>query len=119
MKMAVAAHDRKQLLRRGRNLEYFTVAYNSVEGIVSIVAGLIAGSVSLTGFGLDSFIELTSGAALLWRFRQDLNESRRQAAERDTLRIVGWCFVALAVYVASDSTLTLIRHESSERSILG
>jgi divalent metal cation (Fe/Co/Zn/Cd) transporter len=119
MKMAVAAHGRNQLLQRGRNLEYFTIAYNSVEGIVSIVAGLMAGSVSLTGFGLDSFIEVTSGAALLWGFHQDLNESRRQAAERGTLRIVGWCFIALAVYVACDSTLTLVRRESSERSILG
>ena len=47
--------------------------YNSLEGLVSIVAGAIAGSVSLIGFGLDSIIEVTSGAALLWRLHHDLN----------------------------------------------
>lgn len=111
--------DRPEFVRRGRMLEYFTVAYNSVEGLVSIVAGLIAGSVSLTGFGLDSVIEVTSGAALLWRFKHDGTESRRETSERITLRIVGWCFLALAAYVASDSLLTLVRHEMPDRSIPG
>jgi hypothetical protein len=59
-----ATADRSQLVQLGRLLEYFTVAYNSLEGLISIVAGLIAGSVSLLGFGLDSIIEVTSGAAL-------------------------------------------------------
>ena len=117
--MAVAASDRSQLVQRGRVLEYFTVGYNTVEGLVSIIAGLIAGSVSLVGFGLDSFIEVTSGTALLWRLHHDWNETRREAIERITLRIVGSCFIALAVYIAFDSGLTLVRHEKSERSIPG
>ena len=115
--MAIATTDRRQLVQRGRRLEYFTIAYNSAEGLISIVAGLIAGSVSLVGFGLDSIIEVTSGAALLWRLHQDWNESRREAVERITLRIVGWCFIALAAYVAADSGLTLVQHEKPERSI--
>jgi divalent metal cation (Fe/Co/Zn/Cd) transporter len=117
--VAVLAINRSQLVRRGRKLEYFTVAYNSLEGLVSIMAGLIAGSVSLVGFGLDSIIEVTSGLALLWRLHHDLNESRREAVERITLRIVGWCFVTLAVYVAFDSGWTLLQHEKPERSIPG
>jgi divalent metal cation (Fe/Co/Zn/Cd) transporter len=117
--MAVAVINRSQLVQRGRFLEYFTVAYNSIEGLVSIIAGLVAGSVSLVGFGLDSIIEVTSGAALLWRLHHDLNPSRREAVERITLRVVGWCFVALAIYIASDSSVTLVRHEKPERSILG
>ena len=60
-------------IQRGRRLEYFTIAYNSLEGLVSIVAGLLAGSVSLVGFGLDSLIEVTSGATLRWRLHHDLN----------------------------------------------
>lgn len=100
-------------------LEYFTVAYNTAEGLISIIAGLIAGSVSLLGFGLDSLIEVTSGVALLWRLHQDADESRREAVERISLRIVGGCFLALAVYVTYDSSLTLVRHETPERSILG
>ena len=117
--MALAAAERSQLVQRGRTLEYFTIAYNGVEGLVSIVAGLIAGSVSLVGFGLDSIIEVTSGVALLWRLHHDLNESRREVVEQITLRVVGSCFVALAVYVAFDSGWTLLQHEKPERSIPG
>jgi len=54
-------------VRRGRRLEYFTIAWNSLEGLVAILSGLIAGGIALVGFGLDSLIEVTSGAALLWR----------------------------------------------------
>ena len=111
--------SRSALVRRGQRLEYFTIAYNSAEGLVSIVAGLIAGSVSLIGFGLDSLIEVTSGAALLWRLHHDLDHSRREQVERTTLRIVGWCFVALALYILYESGSTLIRHEAPERSIPG
>ena len=117
--MAIASPTRHDLVRRGHRLEYFTIAYNSAEGLVSIVAGIIAGSVSLIGFGLDSLIEVTSGAALLWRLHHDLDHSRREQVERITLQIVGWCFVALAVYIAYESGSTLIRHESPERSIPG
>jgi divalent metal cation (Fe/Co/Zn/Cd) transporter len=111
--------NRQDLVRRGQRLEYFTIVYNSVEGLVSIVAGLIAGSVSLIGFGLDSGIEVASGVALLWRLHHDLNRSRREQVERITLRIVGWCFVALAVYIAYESGSTLIRRAPPERSIPG
>ena len=62
---------RQAYVTRGQRLEYFTIAYNSLEGLTSIVAGLIAGSVSLLGFGLDSMIEVASGAALLRRLRRD------------------------------------------------
>ena len=111
--------NRQDLVRRGQRLEYFTIGYNSVEGLVSIVAGVIAGSASLIGFGLDSVIEVASGVALLWRLHHDLNPSRREQVERITLRIVGWCFVALALYVGYESGYTLIRHEPPERSIPG
>jgi divalent metal cation (Fe/Co/Zn/Cd) transporter len=111
--------SRIQLIRRGQRLEYFTIGYNSLEGLVSIVAGAIAGSVSLIGFGLDSIIEVTSGAALLWRLHHDLNQSRRERVERTALRIVGGCFVALAAYIAYESATTLVGHEVPERSIPG
>jgi divalent metal cation (Fe/Co/Zn/Cd) transporter len=111
--------NRQHLVRRGRQLEYFTIAYNSAEGLVSIVAGIVAGSVALVGFGLDSVIEVASGTALLWRLHHDLDASRRKQVERTTLRIVGWCFVALALYLTYESCSTLILHESPERSIPG
>jgi len=105
---------RQALIRQGQRLEY-----NSAEGLVSIVAGLIAGSVSLVGFGLDSIIEVASGAALLWRLHHDINKSRREQVERTTLRIVGWCFTALALYILYESGSTLIGHKAPERSLPG
>jgi divalent metal cation (Fe/Co/Zn/Cd) transporter len=117
--MAIASPTRSDLVRHGQRLEYFTIAYNSAEGFISIIAGLIAGSVSLIGFGLDSIIEVASGAAMLWRLHHDLDHSRREQVERTTLRIVGWCFIALALYIAYQSGSALIGHEIPERSIPG
>src|SRR5882724_2028040 len=110
---------RHELVRRGQRLEYFTVAWNCLEALVSIVAGAIAGSVSLIGFGLDSIIEVTSGAALLWRLHHDLDQSRRERVERITLRVVGGCFVALAAYILYESGSTLLGHKGPDRSIPG
>src|SRR5258708_39910224 len=92
------AISRHQLVRRGEKLEYFTIGWNSIEALVSIVAGVFAGSVSLIGFGLDSLIDVTSGAALLWRVRHDLDPFRREVIEGETLRIGGWWFVGPAAY---------------------
>src|SRR5260370_20197916 len=114
-----AAVSRQQSVNRGEKLEYFTIVWNSLEGLVSIVAGIFAGSVSLVGFGLDSLIEVTSGAALRWRLHHDLDPSRREHIERKTLRVVGLRFVALALYIAYDSAASLIRHEASARSLPG
>jgi divalent metal cation (Fe/Co/Zn/Cd) transporter len=111
--------SRADLILKGRRLEYFTIAYNTLEALVSIAAGLNAGSVSLVGFGLDSVIEVASGAALLWRLRHDLNPLRREKVERTTLKIVGWCLIALAVYIASESALTFVRREPPGRSLPG
>ena len=61
-----AALNRQALVRLGQRLEYFTVVWNGLEALVSIVAGIIAGSVALVGFGLDIVIEMASGLALLW-----------------------------------------------------
>jgi hypothetical protein len=104
---------------RGQRLEYFTIGYNSAEGLVSIVAGFIAGSVSLIGFGLDSVIEVASGAALLWRLHHDLSAIQREQVERTTLRVVGGSFVALALYILYESGSTLILQKAPERSIVG
>ena len=92
---------------------------NSLEALVSLSAGIIAGSVALVGFGLNSVIEVASGAALVWRLQHDLDARRRAQVERTTLRIVGWCFIALAVYIIYESGSTLIRHEAPDESIGG
>ena len=107
------------MVQRGRRLEYFTIAWNTLEGLVAIAAGAIAGSVSLVGFGIDSFIEVTSGAALLWRMSADTDELRRERIERITLRIVGACFLALAVYVGYEATSDLFGKKAPEHSLPG
>ena len=71
------SETREARVRRGFRLQYFTIAYNSLEGLISVAAGLFAGSVSLIGFGFDSLIEVTSGAAVLWRLRHDRDTARR------------------------------------------
>jgi divalent metal cation (Fe/Co/Zn/Cd) transporter len=62
---------------------------------------------------------VTSGTALLWRLNRDWNPAQRESAERTTLRIVGFCFIALAIYVVYESGSILLRHEAPERSIPG
>jgi len=87
---------RQAVAHRGRRLEYFTIVWNSLEGLIAVAAGIVAGSISLVGFGMDSFIEVTSGATLLWRMSVDADVESRERNERLSFRIVGICFVALA-----------------------
>ena len=117
--MVDACLERPNIASRGRRLEYFTIGWNALEGIAAVSAGALAGSISLTAFGMDSFIEVTSGAALLWRMSVDANEHRREHNERIALRLVGACFLALAVYVAVESIRDLIRRSAPEHSVFG
>jgi divalent metal cation (Fe/Co/Zn/Cd) transporter len=117
--MTELALTRHAVAQRGRRLEYFTIAWNSLEGAVGIAAGFIAGSVSLVGFGVDSFLEVTSGAALLWRMSVDAEEHQRERVEQVTLRIVGACFLALAAYVGYEALGSLIEKKAPEHSLPG
>jgi divalent metal cation (Fe/Co/Zn/Cd) transporter len=111
--------NRLALVRRSRRLNYATLGYNSLEGVLSIGAGLLAGSIALVGFGVDSLIELTAGVAALWRLQADLNPARRERAERQTLRLIGFCFLGLAAYVSSESIRALGGRSAPEQSQLG
>ena len=111
--------ERTAAVRHGRRLEYFTIAWNALEGLVAVVAGAIAGSISLVGFGIDSFIEVTSGSALLWRMSVDAEVHRRELNERRALRIVGVCFLLLAAYIAYESASDLRSRRAPEHSIPG
>ena len=111
--------NRSQLVRRGRYLEYFTIGYNSLEGLIAVSAGLLAGSIALVGFGFDSLIEVTSGAVLLWRLYADVDEARRERVEAISLRLVGICFIVLALYVIHDSVESLLRRQTPDESLIG
>jgi divalent metal cation (Fe/Co/Zn/Cd) transporter len=111
--------DRSLLIARGRRLEYFTLAWNGLEAAVALAAGVVAGSVALIGFGLDSVIETVSAAILWWRFRADADPERRERAERIAHRLVGVCFLLLAAYVAVESLRALWSKALPERSLPG
>ena len=110
---------RQAIAHRGRRLEYFTIAWNSFEGLIAVGAGVVAGSVSLVGFGMDSFIEVTSGATLLWRMSVDSEVESRERNEKLSLRIVGFCFLALVIYITYEAVSDLARKTAPEHSIPG
>ncbi len=100
-------------VQSGCKLEYFTIGWNSLEAVVAISFGIIAGSVALVGFGVDSVIESSSGAIVLWRLFA--GEER----ERLALRLVGFSLLLLATYVAFDAVKSLIFQERPESSYVG
>jgi divalent metal cation (Fe/Co/Zn/Cd) transporter len=112
--------DRRPVVaRRGRRLQYLTIAWNSAECVVALVAGFLAGSVALVGFGFDSAIEVASSFAALWRLRWDADEGHREAAERRTLRLIGAGFFLLAAYVAYEAIQSLALRQPPGRTIAG
>lgn len=119
VRVTASGTDRAAMVKRGRYLEYLTIGYNSLEGVIAVSVGVMAGSIALVGFGFDSLIEVTSGSILLWRLHADLDEARRERIEALSLRLVGVCFVVLALYVIYDSVKSLIRREAPEESIVG
>ena len=106
-------------MRRGRMLEHFTIVWNLLEGLVAVVAGVMAGSISLVGFGIDSFVEVTSGAALLWRMAVDSDVRSRELNEKRTLKAVGICFLALAAYITYESIGDLWLKRAPAHSVPG
>lgn len=99
--------------RRGRRLAYLTIGWNSLEGLIAVSSGILAGSIALVGFGFDSVIEVSSGAIILWRLAS--GEHREKLA----LRLVGFSFLALCVYIAFDAVKSLVYREPPETSYVG
>lgn len=105
------------LRQRAIRLEYFTIAWNLVEAAVALIAGVLASSIALVGFGLDSIIETASGLALLWRFKQRGREE--EAAESRVVKLVGITFFALAAYVGYEAVSDLRLRHAPEFSLPG
>ena len=109
------APSRARLGRRAQLLAAASVSYNLVEAVIAISAGLVAGSVALVGFGLDSIVEVSSGLIILWQFRHRMPESR----ERMALRLMAISFFALAAYVAVESGRALVGGHAPDPSPVG
>lgn len=107
--------SKRRLARRAKLLAGASVSYNLAEGIIAIAAGLAAGSVALIGFGLDSFVEVSSGLIILWQFSHRLPETR----ERQALRLIALSFFALAAYVTFESGRALLFGADAEPSSVG
>jgi divalent metal cation (Fe/Co/Zn/Cd) transporter len=115
-----ALPSRATAIQTAIGLEYFTIAYNILEGVVSVVLGGLASSVALIGFGLDSFVESFSGLIVLWRFRCEAQGRGVQSTlESRALRYVGWSFLLLSTYIFVESVRKLWLQEPPEPSPLG
>ena len=102
------------LLRRGLRLEYATLGWNIVGVGIVIAAAIAARSVALAGFGLDSLIEIFASVIVVWQLK-GVNEYR----ERRALRLIGWAFYALAVYILIQAAYVLARDVRPGTSVLG
>jgi divalent metal cation (Fe/Co/Zn/Cd) transporter len=117
---ADARATRERLLRTAQGLAVFTVGYNLAEGVIAVIAAVIAGSGALLGFGLDSAIESISGSVLLWRLT--VERQRPEGAERVehlAARAIGVSFLVLAAYVAYDAISALANREEPATSVVG
>jgi len=109
------------LHKRALYLSYFTVVYNVIEGIVSIAVGVMTGSIALSGFGADSFIESISGSIMIWRFanHERLTKEQEEKIEARAAKFVGWSFFIFAAWVLYESGSKLYFQEKPEPTLLG
>jgi divalent metal cation (Fe/Co/Zn/Cd) transporter len=114
--------QRPELLRRALGLEYLTVGWNIVEGILSVAFALAAGSIALLGFGIDSFVETTSGAVILWRLyaeRRARNHEEIERLDKRAHKLVGLSLFLLAGYIAFEAAKDLITGERPDPTLAG
>jgi divalent metal cation (Fe/Co/Zn/Cd) transporter len=119
---AGAGGVRASLLRRGLRLEYLTVGWNLLEGVVAVAAAVAAGSVALLGFGIDSFVESASGSVLIWRLlaeRRAVDPEAIERLEQRAERLVAWSLFLLAAYITVDAGLALWNRNQPEASPAG
>jgi divalent metal cation (Fe/Co/Zn/Cd) transporter len=117
-----SAEARGFQLQHALRLEYLTVGWNMVEGVVAVAAALAAGSVALLGFGIDSFVETASGLILIWRLVAERRAEDLRAIEdldRRARRLVAASLFALAAWVAFDATYSLWTGERPQPTLVG
>ncbi|GLB46390.1 membrane protein [Philodulcilactobacillus myokoensis] len=114
--------NNKHLVNNGLMIEYFSTAWMAFEFIVGFISGLQAHSILLIAFGLDSFLEIISGSALIWRLKKEMNGDDSQSimkAEKRSSLIVGSVLILLSVYIVVISLYNLFTHQASDNSLSG
>jgi len=109
------------LYKRVLQLSYFTVGYNIIECALSIIFGIVAGSIALVGFGLDSLVESLSAGIMAWRFNKQgkMSEGEEERIENRAEKFVGFTFLILGAYILYESIIKLVKNEVPERSLVG
>ena len=110
-----AEPDRRRRQRIALGLAWVTIAWNTIEAVVAIVAGAVASSIALVGFGLDSTVEVLSASVIVWQMTRDVPEDREEQA----LRLIAVSFFALAGYVAVQAVFDLASRSQPETSTVG
>ncbi|MEW6525193.1 MAG: cation transporter [Spirochaetota bacterium] len=111
----------ENLYQKALTVSYFTVGYNILEGVASVIAGAFAGSIALVGFGLDSFVESLSGMIMIWRFKKHgiVSQEEEEEVEQRALKLVGYTFFILAAYILYESVKKLYYVEIPDTSLVG
>lgn len=122
LRIGFGTAERRKHLHRALRLSQLTVGWNAIEGIVAVTLATMAGSIALLGFGLDSFVETTSGLVILWRTlaeRKARSHEHVESIERRAQKLVAASLVLLAVYIAYDAITSLVARETHGVSIPG
>lgn len=119
MTSQLTAIDRTEAVRRVRLYNNLTIGWNVIEGIVAIGAGVIAGSISLIAFGLDSGVEVSTSLVLAWRLAQERRGGCMVDYDRRATRWIAGCFAVLAVYVSYEAIAQLVEQRAPDVSIPG
>jgi cation diffusion facilitator family transporter len=109
------------LHKRALLLSYFSMAYNIIEFILSIIAGFLSNSIALIGFGLDSLVESLSAGIMIWRFRKHgrISKEEEERIEKKAEKLVGYTFLILAAYILYESIDKLVTSEIPDPSLFG
>ena len=115
------ANNTNELYSKALKLSYFTVVYNIVECIVSMISGFLAGSPALLGFGSDSLVESLSGSIMIWRFRKHgvLSIKEEEVIEKKATFLVGITFFIFGLYILYESIRKLLIVDKPEPSLIG
>lgn len=119
MTSTAPALPRAVAVRRVRLYNNLTIGWNVVEGVVAITAGIVAGSISLIGFGLDSGVEVSTSVVLAWRLAQERRGGCMATYDRRATRAIALCFAALAVYVGVEGVRYLLVQQAPDVSVPG